>query len=83
MFLGQEKEHKDIVKFDGLLTSHYNRKNVEKKENEKLVFALNKFRIILVFSVSSWTKWVCNSKFSLHEWKHMKGPVIFAVKCTT
>ena len=51
MFLGQEKEHKDIVKFDGLLTIHYNPKNVEKKENEKLVFANNNFRIILVFSV--------------------------------
>lgn len=51
MNLGQEKEHKDIRKFDGLLTIHYNRKNVEKKENEKVVFAHNKFRIILVFSV--------------------------------
>lgn len=63
MFLGQEKEHKDIVKFDGLLPIHYNQKNNEKKENEKLVFAHNKFRIILVFSVSSWTKWACNVNF--------------------
>ena len=41
----------------------------------------NKFRINLVFSVSSWTKWVCNSKFNflyMNGIKYMKGLIFLS-----